>query len=100
MNAMEHGNKYQADVPVLLQVLRSDASVLVRISDQGDPAPADATEAPNLEAKLENRQTPRGWGLFLIRNMVDEMKVTNDASGHTIELVMHLKGAGHADQTV
>lgn len=100
MNAMEHGNKYQAEVPVLLQVLRSDTSVLVRISDQGDPAPADALEAPNLEAKLENRQTPRGWGLFLIHNMVDEMKVTNDASGHTIELVMHLKGDGHAGQTV
>lgn len=96
MNAMEHGNKYQAEVPVLLQVLRSDASVLVRISDQGDPAPADAPEAPNLEAKLDNRQTPRGWGLFLIHNMVDEMNVTNDANGHTIELVMHLKGDDHA----
>ena len=37
-------------------------------------------------------QTPRGWGLFLIKNMVDEMDVTSDEHHHTIELVIHLEG--------
>jgi hypothetical protein len=38
-------------------------------------------------------QSPRGWGLFLIKNMVDDMHITSDDTHHTVELVLHLKGA-------
>jgi anti-sigma regulatory factor (Ser/Thr protein kinase) len=91
MNAMEHGNRYRPEVPVVIEVLSSGADLSVRINDQGgirDPAPDK--EVPNLEAKLEGLQTPRGWGLFLIRNMVDEMHITSDEVHHTVGLVMHL----------
>jgi serine/threonine-protein kinase RsbW len=91
MNAMEHGNRYRPEVPVVIEVLSSGADLSVRINNQGgirDPAPDK--EVPNLEAKLEGLQTPRGWGLFLIRNMVDEMHITSDEVHHTIGLVMHL----------
>ena len=93
MNAMEHGNEYRPEVPVKIQVLSSEADLSVRITDQGgSPVPDPNKAAPDLEAKLEGLQTPRGWGLFLIKNMVDEMHVTSDESHHTIELVMHLEG--------
>jgi hypothetical protein len=36
-------------------------------------------------------QTPRGWGLFLIQKMVDEVLVSGSPDHHTIELVMHLE---------
>jgi anti-sigma regulatory factor (Ser/Thr protein kinase) len=91
MNAMEHGNRYRPEVPVVIEVLSSGADLSVRINDQGgirDPAPDK--EVPNLEAKLEGLQTPRGWGLFLIRNMVDEVHTTSDEVHHTVGLVMHL----------
>ena len=97
MNAMEHGNKYKPEVPVKIQVLSSEADLAVRITDQGGtPVPDPDKEAPDLEAKLEGLQTPRGWGLFLIKNMVDEMHVTSDESHHTIEVVMHLEGGDDA----
>jgi anti-sigma regulatory factor (Ser/Thr protein kinase) len=93
MNAMEHGNHYRPEVPVKIQVLSSEADLSVRITDQGgSPVPEPNKEVPDLEAKLEGLQTPRGWGLFLIKNMVDEMHVTSDESYHTIEVVMHLEG--------
>jgi anti-sigma regulatory factor (Ser/Thr protein kinase) len=93
MNAMEHGNHYRPEVPVKIQVLSSEADLSVRITDQGgSPVPEPNKEVPDLEAKLEGLQTPRGWGLFLIKNMVDEMHVTSDESHHTIEVVMHLEG--------
>ena len=44
---------------------------------------------PDLDAKLAGMQSPRGWGLFLIRNMVDELHTTTDEVHHTVELVMH-----------
>jgi anti-sigma regulatory factor (Ser/Thr protein kinase) len=97
MNAMEHGNGYRPEVPVKIRVLSSEADLSVRITDQGgSPVPDPDKEVPDLEAKLEGLQTPRGWGLFLIKNMVDEMHVTSDESHHTIELVMHLEGGDDA----
>src|SRR5215218_5366711 len=97
MNAMEHGNHYRPEVPVKIRVLSSEADLSVRITDQGgSPVPEPDKEAPDLEAKLEGLQTPRGWGLFLIKNMVDEMHVTSDETHHTIEVVMHLEGGDRA----
>ena len=63
----------------------------VRISDQGGGQPATETEDPDLEAKLAGQQSPRGWGLFLIKNMVDEMNITEDGAVHTVELVVNLE---------
>jgi len=92
MNAMEHGNHYRAEVPVLIEVSASEADLSVRITDEGSGPPAFDSETPDLEAKLEGVQTPRGWGLFLIKSMVDEMNVTGDEHHHTIELILHLDG--------
>jgi len=98
MNAMEHGNRYRTEVPVVIEMLSSGADMLVRINDQGGRlVPGPDTEVPDLETKLEGLQTPRGWGLFLIRNMVDEMHITTDEVHHTVGLVMHLEGRGDAD---
>ena len=92
MNAIEHGNNENPDVPVRVSVHTSDASIAVRITDEGGGQEMPEAETPDLEAKLAGQQTPRGWGLFLIQNMVDEMNVTTDDKHHTVELVMHLRG--------
>jgi serine/threonine-protein kinase RsbW len=92
MNAMEHGNHYRAELPVVIEVSASDAELSIKITDEGSGPPAFHSETPDLEAKLEGMQTPRGWGLFLIKNMVDDMNVTGDEHHHTIELIIYLKG--------
>ncbi len=99
MNAMEHGNKYQADVPVYIYVLASDTDLTVRIKDQGDgmQIPSDPA-TPDIEAKLAELQTPRGWGLFLIKNLVDDLHVSSDDRHHVVDLVMHLKGESDVSQ--
>jgi anti-sigma regulatory factor (Ser/Thr protein kinase) len=92
MNAMEHGNQYQPDKPVAIKVLASETTISVRITDEGGAQTIPEAETPDLEAKLAELQTPRGWGLFLIKNLVDEMRVSSDATSHTIELLMSLEG--------
>jgi serine/threonine-protein kinase RsbW len=92
MNAMEHGNYYRAEVPVLIEVSASDTQLSVRITDEGSGPPVFHAETPDLKAKLEGMQSPRGWGLFLIKNMVDDMEVTGDEHHHTVELILHLDG--------
>ena len=96
MNAMEHGNHYRDDQPVGIQVLASPSALMVRISDYGGGQPIPEPDAPDLEAKLAGLQSPRGWGLFLIKNMVDEMRVQTDEVHHTVELIINLEGNHHA----
>jgi serine/threonine-protein kinase RsbW len=96
-NAMEHGNRYDPEVPVKIQVWLLEERLLVRIIDRGSgPPPSPNAQTPDLEAKLEGMQTQRGWGLFLIKNMVDEMRVSGNPDHHTVELVIHLKGEDDA----
>ncbi len=93
MNAMEHGNKYNPELPVDIQVWLFEECLIVRIIDRGSgPPPSPNAEVPDIEAKLEGMQTPRGWGLFLIKNMVDDMRVSGNMDHHTIELIIYLKG--------
>jgi serine phosphatase RsbU (regulator of sigma subunit)/anti-sigma regulatory factor (Ser/Thr protein kinase) len=99
MNAIEHGNEGRVDLPIAVEVLTSETELKVRITDQGGEGDIPAVETPDLEAKLEGLQKPRGWGLFLIKNMVDDMNVESNGSHHTVELVLHLKGAADGDDS-
>jgi serine phosphatase RsbU (regulator of sigma subunit)/anti-sigma regulatory factor (Ser/Thr protein kinase) len=92
MNAIEHGNGNRPELPVEVTVVTDDTDLVVRITDQGgDRGDLPDVETPDLEAKLAGLQTPRGWGLFLIQNMVDRLETAVNEHHHTIELVMHLK---------
>jgi serine phosphatase RsbU (regulator of sigma subunit)/anti-sigma regulatory factor (Ser/Thr protein kinase) len=92
MNAMEHGNAYRADRPVTVRVYAEPDRIRVEVADLGGARPvAGEAELPDLEAKLAGLQRPRGWGLFLIKNMVDEARETSVGERHIVELVMHLE---------
>jgi anti-sigma regulatory factor (Ser/Thr protein kinase) len=96
MNAMEHGNQYDPDKPVEIEMRTEQDCLIVAITDEGGEKALPQTEAPDLDAKLEELQSPRGWGLFLIKSMVDETRVRADSGRHTMELVMRLADSGGA----
>ena len=102
MNAIEHGNQSKPELPVAVQVTHDDGKLRVAITDKGGGRAIPEPETPDIEAKLAGLQKARGWGLFLIKNMVHDMKVTSDAIHHTVELVIDLerarKESDHADQ--
>ena len=105
MNAMEHGNRYQVDLSVEIQVLLSPTRLAVHITDHGGENPIPEPESPDLEAKLAGLQSPRGWGLFLIKNMVDDMNIhvggaEHGGVHHTVELILNLKGDDHGPASV
>jgi anti-sigma regulatory factor (Ser/Thr protein kinase) len=95
MNAIEHGNDRRPELPVRLVVAATDTAVLVTVTDRAvDGTGSGDVEVPDLDAKLSGLQSPRGWGLFLMRELVDEVRTRDSAGGHTVELVMHRNGAG------
>ncbi len=91
MNAMEHGNKYQVELPVSVRVFASDRAISVFITDRGGERPIPTPETPDLASKLAGQQSPRGWGLFLMKNLVDELHTTSDDQHHTVQLILNLK---------
>jgi anti-sigma regulatory factor (Ser/Thr protein kinase) len=93
---MEHGNHYQAELPVLIEVSVSEVDLSVKVTDEGSGPPAFHSVTPDIEAKLEGEQSLRGWGLFLIKNLVDDMNVSGDEHHHTVELIINLKGDHYA----
>ncbi|HEX6798460.1 MAG TPA: SpoIIE family protein phosphatase [Ktedonobacterales bacterium] len=92
MNAMEHGNHYRTELPVAVSVRANASELVVRVTDHGSHTtiPPVTGQTPDLAAKLAGEQSPRGWGLFLMRSLVDTVRVSGDATHHTVELVLAL----------
>jgi anti-sigma regulatory factor (Ser/Thr protein kinase) len=85
-------HQFQENLHVQIEVLNRESAVAVRIRDYGQSIIDNSEVMPDLDAKLDGLQSPRGWGLFLIKNMVDEMNIYQDDQHHTIELIVNRKG--------
>ena len=95
LNAIEHGNGNDPRTGVDIEVLRAGPDIVVTVTDTGGGrASAGPAEDPDLAAKLAGEQDARGWGLFLIRHMVDAMDVTTDGRRHTVWLTMRVPAPG------
>ncbi len=88
MNAIEHGNEADPDRAVEVAVVVDADVVVVTLRDQG-MGQSEPAEVPDLDAKLAGLQSPRGWGLFLVQQFVDEVLERTDEAGHEVTLRMH-----------
>jgi serine phosphatase RsbU (regulator of sigma subunit)/anti-sigma regulatory factor (Ser/Thr protein kinase) len=88
MNAIEYGSRGDPAVPVDVRVDADADAIRVRVTDRALSGPVPDAELPDLDAKLEGRQKPRGWGLFLIRHMVDAMDIHADDGLQTVTLTV------------
>lgn len=88
MNAIEHGNRGQASLPVEVTVHRGPGTITVEVADFGRGQLREA-DIPDLDLKLAGLQTPRGWGLFLVDRLVDRVDELVDGERHLVRLIMH-----------
>jgi anti-sigma regulatory factor (Ser/Thr protein kinase) len=100
MNAIEYGSQSDPSIPIEIEAVRTEADLIVRVSDRGLSGPLGGAEEPDIDKKLAGEQKPRGWGLFLIKAMVDAIEVETHGTGQTVTLTMHLEGAGDASNPV
>ncbi len=96
MNAIEHGNREQADLPVDVVVRRVPDAVTVEVTDFGRGRADVDRETPDLDLKLAGLQSARGWGLFLIEKLVDRVEERTDGDRHVVRLVMHTRDVDKA----
>jgi Serine phosphatase RsbU, regulator of sigma subunit len=101
MNAIEYGSQNDPTIPFEVLAVVEGTDLVVRITDRGLGGPLGYVEEPDIEMKLAGEQKPRGWGLFLIKHMVDALEVETHGTGQTVTLTLHLEGdsdAGHPVQ--
>ena len=100
MNAIEYGSQNNPTIPIEIEAAVTSDDLVVRITDRGLGGPIGDAEEPDIEKKLAGDQKPRGWGLFLIKHMVDAMEVAPHGTGQTVTLTLHLEGASDAGDPV
>jgi anti-sigma regulatory factor (Ser/Thr protein kinase) len=97
MNAIEHGNRNQPDLDVDIRVFGLGSGIAVTVTDDGVAGYRGGASAPDIDQKLAGMQSPRGWGLFLIENMVDRMNVSETHGKHTVRLEIDFEGPDAPD---
>ena len=85
-NAMLYGNGSDPAKRVRVEVTVSQLRVSARVTDQGDGFDPSAVEDPTTP---ENLLRPGGRGLFLMRQLLDEVRY-NDR-GNSVTLVLQLE---------
>ncbi len=85
LNAIEHGNELDVSTRVAIVLTVQPSSLEVNVADVGkQPIPA---RRPQPGCREDNR----GWGMFLIQNLVDEVQVQSELNGgNQIRMVVHL----------
>ena len=90
VNAMQHGNKWRPEARVVANMNFRDNSFIVSVLDQGDGMP-EIPEYPGIVNIIEKNESPRGLGVFLIRQLVDLVKFNQmTPEGHMVTMEIKL----------
>ncbi len=85
INAIEHGNQSDASTKVVVVLTVEPERLEVNVADEGkQPFPPKTPEPGHASGH-------RGWGMFLIRNLMDEVEVSTEPDGgNQVRMVIYL----------
>jgi serine/threonine-protein kinase RsbW len=85
INALEHSQASDREVFVTFQVLgdMSPEKLRIMVHDNGVGFSPEVLEEPTMAGKLKAVRK-RGWGLKIIRGLMDEVEIRSDAEGTTV----------------
>ncbi len=95
LNAMEHGNLNRPDKRVLVSMNYKDHVFSVSVRDEGEGMreTPEIPEIQDIEKKIESLETPRGLGMFLIKQLVDQVEFNQiTEEGHMVRMLIRLTG--------
>ncbi len=85
INAFEHSGAEDRKVYIRFAVLgeAEPERLEITIRDKGTGFSQDALEEPSIEQKLK-AESKRGWGLKIIRGLMDEVAIDSASEGTTV----------------
>jgi len=84
-NAIEHGNQLKEEIKVLVALTIQEKSLALNVVDQG------CRPIPLIPPERIIRKDNRGWGMFLIRNLMDEVEVLVQPGRNEMRMVVYLE---------
>ncbi len=88
MNAIEHGNQSQSSTSVTVLLTIGPKQLEVKVGDEGLTPLPDNFPQP---APPEDLSAGRGWGMFFIAHLVDEIEVSRlPEGGNQVRMVIYL----------
>lgn len=99
LNAMEHGNRWRTDARVVVTMNFENGTFYVSVEDEGQGI-TDVPEDPNIEKKLEQLEPSRGLGIYIIRQLVDQLEFNKPSvQGHVLRMILRMT-AGRPSEPV
>lgn len=93
INAIEHGNKLNKDLSVVVLMTATAGKLVIEVHDKGKGVASKKKVAPDIDAKIAGEARARGLGMFLIEQLVDEVEFVQDSGeGSYIKMVVHIEG--------
>lgn len=92
-NAIEHGNQHDSAMKVVVLLTARDDELIVSVADQGRQTLDEncTTKVPQIQDIL-HKADKGGWGIWLIRELMDEVEFTTAPSGgNQVRMVIHLE---------
>ncbi len=83
LNAMEHGNAMNTTTKVGISLSINRTKMKVSVEDKGNGIKGKINE-PNIDNKIEGKEGPRGWGIFLIKRLIDDIKFEPKSDGGNV----------------
>jgi serine/threonine-protein kinase RsbW len=84
MNAIEHGNLEDKATSVTVLLSASSDHLEVRVVDRGRQVIPDPLPLPGDNANA------RGWGMFFIHNLMDEVEILRSPEGNVVRMLLFL----------
>jgi serine/threonine-protein kinase RsbW len=90
LNAIEHGNRMDRNTKVGITLTVEESKLQVSVKDQGKGI--DQILTPCIENKIEGKDKPRGWGIFLIKSLMNEVTFEPSPEGGNItKMIIYLE---------
>jgi serine/threonine-protein kinase RsbW len=90
LNAIEHAHRQRSGVRLMVTLRAGENELQVNVIDRGGGSIPRGMH-PQILDKVQGREEPRGWGLFLIESLVDQVRVsTRRGGGKTLRLLLRL----------
>jgi serine/threonine-protein kinase RsbW len=90
LNAIEHGNKLETGTRVGITLTAEEAGLQVSVRDVGK-GPGEVP-LPDLEQKMVGEEKTRGWGIFLIKSLMNEVSFeAPPEGGNVIKMLIYFE---------
>lgn len=84
INAFEHS---ESKSEIFIHFIISDESLTIKVIDKGKGFDSSKISIPNIENKLGSDEKKRGWGIMLIKELMDSVNFESNDQGTTLTMI-------------